>query len=223
MSCGLRLPSPSPSTPTTDQVDGMNCIGPTARSYCLSWSYWPASVSATFWVPLLPVERDAVDAGPGHAVGGQHVAAVAAVVGLDPADGRDERPLDVAGLVGLVDDLRGALVGRESRGRDAVGRGALDELVLAAGRHAGGDLTGSGDVRGLVHRLGRDGAAVGERRRGLRVRRPWRSAPRGSSSRHRTAGPAARGRSPSATWSCVSSSCVVLSLVVPARPPEGGR
>ena len=54
MSCGLRLPSPSPSTPMTDQVDGMNCIGPTARSVVLSLSYWPASVSAIFWVPLLP-------------------------------------------------------------------------------------------------------------------------------------------------------------------------
>ena len=54
MSCGLRLPSPSPSTPTTDQVEGMNCIGPTARSKSLSLSYWPASVSLILAVPLVP-------------------------------------------------------------------------------------------------------------------------------------------------------------------------
>jgi len=31
-SCGSARPSPSPSTPAHFQVDGMNCIGPTARS-----------------------------------------------------------------------------------------------------------------------------------------------------------------------------------------------
>src|SRR4051812_46130140 len=55
MSWGLRCASPSASTPTTDQVEGMNCIGPTARSYFASESYWPASVSAIRDVPFLPV------------------------------------------------------------------------------------------------------------------------------------------------------------------------
>ena len=54
MSCGLRWESLSASTPTTDQVEGMNCIGPTARSYFASESYWPASVSAMVAMPLLP-------------------------------------------------------------------------------------------------------------------------------------------------------------------------
>ncbi len=55
MSWGLRLPSLSPSTPTTVQVDGMNCIGPTARSNFLSESYCPASVSVIRWVLLRPL------------------------------------------------------------------------------------------------------------------------------------------------------------------------
>jgi hypothetical protein len=54
MSWGLRSPSPSASTPTTDQVDGMNCIGPIARSNFASESYWPASVSEIRLVPWLP-------------------------------------------------------------------------------------------------------------------------------------------------------------------------
>ena len=55
MSWGLRRPSLSPSTPTTDQVDGMNCMGPTARSYVVSASYCPASVSVIRWVLLRPL------------------------------------------------------------------------------------------------------------------------------------------------------------------------
>ena len=38
------------ATPTTDQVEGMNCIGPTARSNFVSSSYWPPSVSSMRWV-----------------------------------------------------------------------------------------------------------------------------------------------------------------------------
>jgi hypothetical protein len=49
------MPSLSPSTPTTDQVEGMNCIGPTARSQRESESYWPPSVSEIRCVPLLPL------------------------------------------------------------------------------------------------------------------------------------------------------------------------
>ena len=55
MSCGSRVPSLSPSTPTTDQVEGMNCIGPTARSHFVSLSYCPASVSPMLWVLFLPL------------------------------------------------------------------------------------------------------------------------------------------------------------------------
>src|SRR6478735_7187276 len=55
MSWGLRWASPSASTPTTDQVEGMNCIGPTARSHVLSASYWPASLSEISVVPSAPL------------------------------------------------------------------------------------------------------------------------------------------------------------------------
>ncbi len=54
MSWGLRWPSPSESTPTTDHVDGMNCIGPTARSNSVSPSSAPASVSVMVVVPREP-------------------------------------------------------------------------------------------------------------------------------------------------------------------------
>ena len=51
MSWGSRRPSLSASTPTIAQVDGMNCIGPTARSNLVSPSYCPASVSRINVVP----------------------------------------------------------------------------------------------------------------------------------------------------------------------------
>ena len=57
MSCGSRRPSPSASTPTTVQVDGMNCIGPTARSKRWSPSSRPASVSPMREVAPRPVSR----------------------------------------------------------------------------------------------------------------------------------------------------------------------
>ena len=57
MSCGSRRPSPSASTPTTVQVDGMNCIGPTARSKRWSPSSRPASVSPMREVAPWPVSR----------------------------------------------------------------------------------------------------------------------------------------------------------------------
>ena len=159
--------------------------------------------------------------GCGDALGAQHVAAVAAVVGLDAADRGDQRPLDVAGRVGGVDDLRGALVGGQRRRRDAVGRGALDDLVLAALRHAGGDLAGGGDVGGLVDGLGRHRAAVRrtQRSRPPESRRSPGARP-GSRSRPPRAAPAGRGPSPSATWSCVCVMIVDLSLL--ARRPVVG-
>ncbi|GAA3306575.1 hypothetical protein GCM10020295_63140 [Streptomyces cinereospinus] len=45
MLLGFATPSPLPSRPAQAQVDGMNCIGPTARSYVLSPSNAPSSVS----------------------------------------------------------------------------------------------------------------------------------------------------------------------------------
>jgi hypothetical protein len=45
MSWGSATPSPSPSLPYRDHVEGMNCIGPTARSQVRLPSHRPASVS----------------------------------------------------------------------------------------------------------------------------------------------------------------------------------
>jgi hypothetical protein len=43
--CGLAIRSPVASRPTDLQVDGMNCIGPTARSQTRSPSHVPPSLS----------------------------------------------------------------------------------------------------------------------------------------------------------------------------------
>ena len=106
----------------------MNCIGPTARSNFASESYWPASVSLMTAVLLRAVERDAVDAGPGDALGVEVVAVGAAVVGLDAADRGDQLPGQVAGLVGGVDDGLGALVGGE---RGATGCREVEAVATA--------------------------------------------------------------------------------------------
>jgi hypothetical protein len=45
MSWGSATPSPSASRPCRDHVEGMNCMGPTARSQVRSRSHRPASVS----------------------------------------------------------------------------------------------------------------------------------------------------------------------------------
>ena len=132
---------------------------------------------------VLAVERDAVDAGLRHAVVAERVAAEAAVVGLDPADGRDQLPRDLAGLVGGVDDGLGALVGDERGRRDAAGGGGGDDLAGVAGRGGGGDGGGGGDAGRGLDRLRRDGAAVGQgrgrvvggRRSRRRCRSGWRS------------------------------------------------
>jgi hypothetical protein len=57
MSWGLRRPSPSASTPSTDHVDGMNSIGPTAQSNRASPSSSPASVSRIHGVEKRPSGR----------------------------------------------------------------------------------------------------------------------------------------------------------------------
>ena len=62
MSCGLRSPSGSASAPTVCHVPGMNCIGPTARSYVASPSQRPPSESViravlrvpSNWMPMMP-------------------------------------------------------------------------------------------------------------------------------------------------------------------------
>jgi hypothetical protein len=46
----LAIPSPLPSRPSDRQVEGMNCIGPTARSHTMSPSQRPPSVS---WIAAL--------------------------------------------------------------------------------------------------------------------------------------------------------------------------
>ncbi len=148
MSCGLRLPSLSASTPTTDQVEGMNCIGPTARSHFASESYWPASVSGMTAVLLLPSSAMPKMPGVGEALGVEGVAVGAAVVGLDPADRGDQLPGEVAGLVGGVDDGLGALVGGERGGGDAGGRGGGDDALGVCPRRPGATTPGAETLAG---------------------------------------------------------------------------
>jgi hypothetical protein len=49
---GSFAPSPLPSRPAHSQVEGMNCIGPTARSCVVSPSKAPSSVSLMLAKPL---------------------------------------------------------------------------------------------------------------------------------------------------------------------------
>lgn len=51
MLLGSLRPSPLPSWPEVAQVEGMNCIGPTARSCVESPSYAPLSVSGMLAKP----------------------------------------------------------------------------------------------------------------------------------------------------------------------------
>jgi len=50
---GSATPSSLPSRPTTAHVDGMNCMGPTARSHVVFPSHRPWSVS---WMAAVPFE-----------------------------------------------------------------------------------------------------------------------------------------------------------------------
>ena len=84
----------------------MNCIGPTARSKRWSPSSCPASVSRIRVVPSRPSRRSADDGWSRDTLLARGAAGVLAVVGLDPADGGDHLPGQVAGLVGGVDDGR---------------------------------------------------------------------------------------------------------------------
>ena len=77
-----------------DHVEGMNCIGPTARSNFVSLSYCPRRCRRSSG-PALPSS-----ACPGCRASDplivEHAAAVPTVVGLDAADRRDELPGDPA-------------------------------------------------------------------------------------------------------------------------------
>ena len=108
------------------------------------------------------VERDAVDAWAADAVAVEDVAPVAAVVGLHPTDRGDEGPVEVARRVRGVDDLGGALVGRQRGRRDAVGRGDGDHAASGARKDTRGDLTGPGHARRCLDGLVLSGGAVRE-------------------------------------------------------------
>ena len=180
MSWGLRWPSPSASTLTTCQVEGMNCIAPTARSIDRVLVELATVGVLDRGGAVLAVQLDAVDAGLGDAVLGQRVPAVAAVVGLDPADRGDQLPGDVAGLVGGVDDLRTALVGRQRRGRDAVGGGTGDHRVRRTLGDRGSDHTGHRHTGRRLDRIGRHLGAVRQAPRCRpSCRKPWHWRSRG--------------------------------------------
>ena len=86
----------------------------------------------------------------------------AAVVGLDPADRRDQLPGQVAGGVGGVDDGLGTLVRRQGSRRDPVDGGVADGVVGVA-LHAGSELGAGRQARRGLDGLLRHGAAVGQR------------------------------------------------------------
>ncbi len=111
---------------------------------------------------VLAVEGDAVDPGLRDAVVVEDVAAEAAVVGLDPADGGDQLPAEVAGLVGGVDDRLGALVGRQGGRGDAAAGGGVDDLGRPAAGHAGRHDARDRHARRGLDGLGRDRGPVGQ-------------------------------------------------------------
>ena len=144
------------------------------------------------------VERDAEDARGGEALVVEGVAVGAAVVGLDAADRGDQLPGEVAGLVGGVDDGLGALVGGERGGGmpevEAVATAPSMAFFGTRGDHAGARQAGGG-----LDGLGRDGAAVGQRRDRALVgdRGAWRRRRRAPPSTRPRAGPAAPAPWPS--------------------------
>ena len=85
---------------------------------------------------VAPVQRDAEDPGAGDAVGAEPAAVRAAVVALDPPDGGEQLPVEVAAGVGLVDHDGRPLVRREGDGRD-VGHGGRGDRPVGQGRPLG--------------------------------------------------------------------------------------
>ena len=172
MSWGSRRPSPSASTPTTVQVEGMNCIGPTARSNrCVTVEQAGVGVVDARGRAATGEPR-AEDRRVDDAVGGHQRAAEPAVVALDLADRGDQLPGEVAGRVGLAHHGLGPLVGRQRASGDRVDRGEP-----RVGDHAEPGAVASrllGDRCGRLDSVGQLGH--GRDRRDRRRRRPGRRA-----------------------------------------------
>ena len=100
MSCGLRWPSPSLSTPTTAQVEGASCIGPTGRS---NRRVAVEAAGVAVGDPLAVGAASGLPANFGrmHAALVELAPAGGAVAGDHLTDRGQERPLEVALLVGL--------------------------------------------------------------------------------------------------------------------------
>ena len=180
MSWGSRRPSPSASTPTTVQVEGMNCIGPTARSNAGVAVEQPGVGVVDARGGAVTGEPRTEDRRVDDAVGGHQRAAEPAVVALDLADRGDQLPGEVAGRVGLTDHRLGTLVGRQRPAGDRVDRG-----VAGVGDHAEPGAVASrllGDRGGRLHGLGQVGHSRERRDRRLRrTGRPARTAPESGS------------------------------------------
>jgi hypothetical protein len=143
------------------------------------------------------VERDADDPRQRAAVGVQRRPGEAAVIGLDPADGGKQRPVDPAVRVGPVGGCCRTPVGEQGGGGDAVrgqdgggdGRRTVPVLADRDGQAAGDGRRHRRDVQtGGEHRHD------GERRRGARGRRRRHPLGRLRTDRLRAARVAARPR-----------------------------
>ena len=114
------------------------------------------------------VERQPVDGRSRQPLARQVAAVHATVVGLDPADRRDQLPGQVAGGVGGVDHGLGPLVRRQGGRRDPVDGGVADGRVGVA-QHAGRELGAGRQARRRLDGLLGNGAAVGQRAVGARA------------------------------------------------------
>ena len=95
------------------------------------------------------VQPGSEDRGVVHALGVEAAATEPAVVGLDPPDGGQERPVEPAGMVGGVDHDRGALVGHQCDRRDLldVDQRGRRRPARDRGRGLGGPGVRPGQVR----------------------------------------------------------------------------
>ena len=114
------------------------------------------------------VERQPVDGRSRQPLARQVAAVHPTVVGLDPADRRDQLPGQVAGGVGGVDHGLGPLVRRQGGRRDPVDGGVADGRVGVA-QHAGRELGAGRQARRRLDGLLGNGAAVGQRAVGARA------------------------------------------------------
>ena len=130
---GRLHPVAVPVAATADQLEGMNCIGPTARSQTVSLSQRPSSVSRIAATGPTPLRGTPMMSGCETPSATEHRAVVTTVVGLDPADPGQEGPRQLAPGI-----ARGHRRGRVHVG--ALRRGGQSVVGERAGRPGDGAL-----------------------------------------------------------------------------------